>query len=354
MEALKGSLSFSGKDFCSFEKNRTEFEKATKKLPLVFDNFSILHFEQNLCEDEYIRFRMIDECLIACMNSLKDYNPKSLNGIRKDDLPDELAHDILCGNITTAIRMDNIIFFCDMNCIAQLAAKAGIKGKFLYERSSYMADLFLYMGLKTLQGEITGVLRYGKGFWRLMSVFSTKIEFPSAIDITSQMMELTGYDLVNWEMTQYQTNVILENPKQTEYIAGIQLVFSDTGEGLEKRFFTVRNADAKRSVILGKFSTEKELFSLNGQFEKSLTRIAEAESTKRLSSALNNVSIKKAIGEKRINKILENAEIKAGTERDLIPILLHVPDTVGNINSTSDLLLRNELGKIFSKGFSIL
>ena len=66
------------------------------------------------------------------------------------------------------------------------------------------------------------------------------------------------------------------------------------------------------------------------------------------------MSIKKAIGEKRINKILENAEIKAGTERDLIPILLHVPDTVGNINSTSDLLLRNELGKIFSKGFSIL
>ncbi len=329
-------MSFVEKGFGNPEKLKNVLNKMNKETHI--DDFSpslalIYHIGELNSKGLYPLYECNEE-LFRAMNSLKEY-PKAVYGCPAAKLSDDLNERIRSKDIVTIIKYGNSILFLDENARSMLASKIGIVGKFFYRRD-LIADVVLADCLRkaSIKKPLKMVYRHRGNAGIIVSFFNGAID---VVDLTT-IPEFNNdkYGLGYWEVTDYNTIIEFEGTEERGFVPVIRISQSDTGNGLFKREFAMRNKGSQRTVVIG--------------HEAEWNKIIHRD----MGSVIKNPKkylkkwIQPSIGKKRTEEVLEMFD--DSTEEEILHLALTIPDLVGSINDTSDRALSVALGNLVKNG----
>lgn len=264
-------------------------------------------------------------------------------------LPQEIFEDIKERKIPMAIEHNEHFYFLDSNSLSRICSKTGVSTKLIYQ-SSYVGSLVLYNALATMQDDVALTIRNVDGYRRVMNVVSERTFFSSAIPLVKEMQKKTGFELVYYSITQYNTCCILEGLAIGGYVPTIRMDFSDTGHGNEKYYFCIRPLESENDlagIILANFKMSDDFFALKEMATKKIVENEARRDSLDCKKFLKDKNIKHAIGKKRIELLSSLFEKK--TYSEAMKQIANLPEMVGPINRSSDYELMEAAGKIFMK-----
>ena len=246
-----------GTDKESFLVNWKNFRSKTKIIKdFDLSKMKIYHINKNISDK--LRLLSMDNFI----NSLEALTFDGNSELKSDNsyysisanIPDEIKKRIADGNITTAVSVGNKILFLDENCRSMIATKCKASFRKLYEHT-IASDILLQLACKEFipAGKLktkypVAIVRADKGVAVLTAFFSESTAVTNLAEIDEMNSPLLKF--VNYSISNYATELIFEAEALDEFVPIIKVRFSDTGDGLLKKFLCVRTKTTKRSVII--------------------------------------------------------------------------------------------------------
>lgn len=344
-----------GTDKESFLVNWKNFRSKTKIIKdFDLSKMKIYHINKNISDK--LRLLSMDNFI----NSLEALTFDGNSELKSDNsyysisanIPDEIKKRIADGNITTAVSVGNKILFLDENCRSMIATKCKASFRKLYEHT-IASDILLQLACKEFipAGKLktkypVAIVRADKGVAVLTAFFSESTAVTNLAEIDEMNSPLLKF--VNYSISNYATELIFEAEALDEFVPIIKVRFSDTGDGLLKKFLCVRTKTTKRSVIIKELdneTVEEALSFFNRNLKMSQSIVFDP------CKILNKDVRFRRIGKKRLKDVsVMFSGLGCGvlTEKDFLLKAMEIPDKLGDINPLTNKYLEESIGNLFT------
>lgn len=304
----------------------------------------LYHIESNENED----FIKISDCnnTINALNENKHNDVFKLSGIKKGNIDADILTKIENHDITSLIVYNKRVLYLDDGARSTIAQKCKTSGATLYKKD-YVSDIILqanmlaYTPTKGIKYPIGVIRKEGKS----LSLKAVLSKMPNDFSCEYEMdnEDLTLYD---YTISKSGISVSFDGEEINGYIPSIIINWSDTGRGNDT-ILAVRPIGSKTPVPVESIDRD---YNLNDCWETISKYIANKSDNKCIDNPTDIFNSTKgfdAIGKARIKKYIIPESLKGLSEREFCKKVLSFPDTIGKINTTTDVAFLNALGSIF-------